>query len=64
MLQNQRQAAEALDADDQFAAAAAAALATTLQPWFSGERELNYGFVGMLEWASGGFSKNLSPGGN
>ncbi|MGH7614889.1 MAG: helix-turn-helix domain-containing protein [Gemmatimonadales bacterium] len=64
MLQNQRRAGEELDTDDQFAAAAAAALATTLRPWFSGERELNYGFVGMLEWASGGFGKNLSPGGS
>ena len=50
---------EDLAVDDQFAAAAASALTTTLGPWFAGERELNYeGFVDVLEWASSGFGKN------
>ncbi len=58
------QPAQDLAADDQFAVAAASALATTLRPWFAGERELNYeSFVGVLEWASSGFGKNPSPGG-
>lgn len=51
-------------ADDQFAVAAASALATTLGPWFAGERELNYeSFVAVLEWASAGFGKNPSSKG-
>lgn len=63
-LENQRQAAEQVEADDQFADDAASALATVLRPWFAGEQELNYtGFVEVLEWASGGFGKNPSSGG-
>jgi len=50
--QNQRKAAEELDTYDEFAIAAASALATTLRPWFAGERELNYeSFIAVLEWA-------------
>jgi hypothetical protein len=50
--------------DDEFAVAAAAALSTTLQPWLSGKRELDYeSFVAVLEWASSGFGKNPSSGG-
>lgn len=53
MVQNQRRAVEELEADDEFAVAAASALATTLRPWFAGERELNYdNFIAVLEWAS------------
>ena len=56
--------AEDVAVDDQFAAAAASALTTTLGPWFAGERELNYeGFVDVLEWASSGFGKHPSSGG-
>lgn len=52
------------DVDDEFAAAAASALAATLQPWFAGKRELNYkSFVAAVEWASSGFGKNPSSGG-
>jgi transcriptional regulator with XRE-family HTH domain len=52
------------EADDEFAVAAASALATTLGPWFMGKRELDYeNFVGVLEWASAGFGKNPSSGG-
>ena len=62
MVQNQRRAAEQLEADDQFAADAASALTTVLRPWFAGEQELNYtGFVEVLEWASGGFGPSPSP---
>jgi len=51
-------------ADDEFATAAASALATTLRPWFAGKRELSYkSFVATLEWASSGFGKNPSSGG-
>jgi hypothetical protein len=51
-------------ADDQFAVAAASALATTLGPWFAGERELNYeSLVAVLEWASADFGKNPSSKG-
>jgi len=64
MAENQRRAAERLEADDQFATAAAPALSTILRPWFASEQELNYkGFVEVLEWASAGFGKNPSPGG-
>jgi len=52
------------DVDDEFAAAAASALAATLQPWFAGKRELSYkNFVPALEWASSGFGKQPSSGG-
>jgi hypothetical protein len=64
MLKNRQRAREAREADDQCAADAASALATVLRPWFAGEQDLNYGwFVGVLEWASGGFGKNPSSGG-
>jgi hypothetical protein len=54
--ENERRAAEELGASDQVADAIASALAATLQPWFTGERELNYAaLVGALEWASRGF---------
>ena len=57
-------AAEGIAVEDEFAAAAASALTTTLGPWFAGERELNYeGFVDVLEWASSGFGKQPSSGG-
>ncbi len=52
------------EGDDEFAVAAASALATTLGPWFTDKRELDYeSFVGVLEWASAGFGKNPSSGG-
>lgn len=52
------------EGDDEFTVAAASALATTLGPWFTDKRELDYeGFVGALEWASAGFGKNPSSGG-
>ena len=52
------------DADDEFATAAASALAATLRPWFAGKRDLSYkSFVATLEWASSGFGKQLSSGG-
>lgn len=52
------------EGDDEFAVAAASALATTLGPWFTGKRELDYEtFVGVLEWASAGFGKNPSSRG-
>jgi transcriptional regulator with XRE-family HTH domain len=53
MAQNQQRAAEELETDNEFAIASASALATTLQPWFAGERELNYdSFIAVLELAS------------
>jgi len=53
-----------VDADDEFAVAAASALAATLRPWFAGKHELSYkGFVAVLEWASRGFGKQPSSGG-
>ena len=61
MAENERRAAEQLEADDQVGAAAASALATVLRAWFAGEQDLNYkAFVGVLEWASGRFGKNPS----
>ena len=64
MAANQRRSAELLEADDEFAAAAASALTTALRPWLVGEQELNYkGFVDVLEWASSGFGKNPLTGG-
>jgi len=52
------------DADDEFAAAAASALAATLRPWFAGKRGLSYNsFVATLQWASSGFGKHPSSGG-
>lgn len=63
--QNRERAASQLAAYDRFAVAAASALATTLEPWFSGEQELNYErFVAALEWASRGFGKDPSQGGD
>lgn len=54
MAGNQQRAMEELKADDEFAVAAASALATTLRPWFAAQRELNYeSFIAVLEWASG-----------
>ena len=52
------------DVDDEFAAAAASALAATLQPWFASKRELSYkNFVAALEWVSSGLGKQPSSGG-
>ena len=63
--QNLERAANQLAAYDRFAVAAASAMATTLEPWFSDEQELNYEhFVGALEWASRGFGKDPSQGGD
>lgn len=60
----QRRAAEQLAADEEFAAACATALTTALRPWLTDHQELDYKtFVDVLEWASGGFGKNPSPGG-
>lgn len=64
MTENQRKTAEQLEANDQFAAAAARALSTVLRPWFAGVQELDYEvLIGVLEWASAGFGKNPSLGG-
>lgn len=64
MTENQRRAAEQLEADDQFAANAARALTTVLRPWFAREQELDYeALMGVLEWASAGFGRNPSLGG-
>jgi hypothetical protein len=50
--------------DDEFAVAAASALATILRPWFIDKGELDYeSFVATLHWASSGFGKNPSSGG-
>ena len=62
--ENQRRAAEQLEANDQFASTAVRALSTVLRPWFAGERELDYeALMGALEWASAGFGKDPSLGG-
>ncbi len=53
--QNQERIAEGLEAADQLAAHAAAALSTALRPWFEDKRELSYRrFLETLEWASRG----------
>ena len=63
--ENPQRGAEALEADNQFAAHAASALTALLQPWFTGERQLDYkAFVRALEWASRGSGKNPSTGGS
>ncbi len=50
--------------DDEFAVSAAGALDTILQPWIKGKQELDYQWLGdVLEWASAGFGKHPSPGG-
>jgi transcriptional regulator with XRE-family HTH domain len=52
------------EGDDEFAVGAASALATTLGPWFTDKRELDYeSFVATLQWASSGFGKDPSSGG-
>jgi hypothetical protein len=52
------------DVDDEFAVATASALTAILEPWMKGRQELDYQWlVGVLEWASAGFGKHLSPGG-
>ena len=51
-------------ADDDFAVSAASALSAILEPWFKGQQELDYQWlVSVLEWASAGFGKHPSPGG-
>ncbi len=51
-------------ADDEFAVSAASALDSILEPWIRGRQELDYQWlVNMLEWASAGFGKHPSPGG-
>jgi hypothetical protein len=51
-------------ADDEFAVSAASALDTILEPWIKGKQDLDYQWlVDMLEWASAGFGKHPSPGG-
>ena len=55
MRQNQEQIAEQVEAADQIAASAAAALTTALRPWFENKRELSYPrFIETLDWASRG----------
>ena len=55
MRENQEQIAEQVEAADQIAANAAAALTTALRPWFENKRELSYPrFIETLEWASRG----------
>jgi hypothetical protein len=55
---------ESSDADDEFAAAAASALAAVFGPWFAGKHKLNYeSFIATLEWASSGFGKSPLSGG-
>jgi len=55
---------ERMAADDEFAVAAASALTAVLRPWLKGQQGIDYkAFVDVLEWASGGFGKNPSPGG-
>jgi hypothetical protein len=51
-------------ADDEFAVSAAAVLESTLEPWIKGKQNLDYQWLGnVLEWASAGFGKHPSPGG-
>lgn len=54
--ENQQRIAEELEAADQIATNAAAALAAAMRPWFEGKRDLSYRrFMSTLEWASSGF---------
>ncbi len=55
MRENQERIVEELEAADQLAAHAAAALSAALRPWFEDKRELSYRrFLKTLEWASRG----------
>jgi hypothetical protein len=56
--------AERLASEDEFASTAAASLGKVFQPWFDGERAVDYAaLTDVLEWASAGFGKDPSKGG-
>ena len=53
--ENRERVTEAVEANDELAAHAAAALSTALRPWFEGKRDLSYRrSLDTLEWASRG----------